>query len=709
MTSMSTPLVKVLGDKTAKVLAASLDLRTVGDLLHHYPRRYVERGQLVAVDDLRAGDHVTVLAEVRSSTTRTTHKNQKMAEVLISDGRGTLKLTFFGRTAHWHADRLPAGQKGLFAGTVSTFNKKLQLTHPDYQLGEEIEGFAGAIIPLYPASAAMPTWNIAKAVRTVLDTVDFGEDPLPEGVRRQHELPDLERAVRLVHQPVNLADVSQARRRLRWDEAFVLQVVLAQRRRRVRDQAGTPRPGRPDGLRGAFDRGLPFVLTRGQAAIGEELTHELAAAHPMHRLLQGEVGSGKTLVAVRAMLQVVDSGGQAALLAPTEVLAQQHARSIRELLGPLGAAGELGAAEQSTRVALLTGSLSAAARRRALEQAASGEAGIVIGTHALLSEGVEFCDLGLVVVDEQHRFGVEQRDALRAKGSAPHLLVMTATPIPRTVAMTVFGDLDVSTLTELPKGRAAIKTAVVPVAEQPQWLDAAWTRIREAVSRGQQAFVVCPRIGGDEPAAPGDDGKRPPVALTDLLPLLVEGPLRGLRVEPLHGRMAAEAKDDVMRRFAAGEVEVLVATTVIEVGVDVPNATVMVVMDAERFGVSQLHQLRGRVGRGSHGGLCLLVTEAFPGPGRERLDAVAATNDGFELSEIDLAQRQEGDVLGTEQSGRRSSLRMLRITDVEVITEARELAVAIVEQDPELDRHPALEQAVRDLIDEQRAEFLEKA
>ena len=707
MTVMSTPLVKVLGDKTAKALAP-LHLLTVGDLLHHYPRRYVERGKLTAVEDLREGDHVTVLAEVLASSVRTTRNNAKMADVVISDGRGVLKLLFFGRTAGYHVGRLPVGQKALFAGTVSRFNQQLQLTHPDYQLGEEIAGFAGAIIPLYPASAAMPTWNIAKAVRMALDIVEFGDDPLPEVVRAQYALLDLADAVRRVHSPINSNDIEQARTRLRWDEAFVLQVVLAQRRQRARDQAGTPRPGRAEGLLSAFDRGLPFTLTRGQRAIGEELTHELAGAHPMHRLLQGEVGSGKTLVALRAMLQVVDSGGQAALLAPTEVLAQQHARSISSLLGPLATAGELGAPDDSTRVTLLTGSLNTAARRQALALTASGQAGIVIGTHALLSEGVDFADLGLVVVDEQHRFGVEQRDAMRAKGAAPHLLVMTATPIPRTVAMTIFGDLDVSVLAELPQGRAEIKTHVVPLNDKPQWRDTVWTRIRDAVSAGRQAFVVCPRIGGDEPAAKAPAGHRPPIAVVELLPHLAAGPLHGLRVEALHGRMAAEDKDDVMRRFAAGEIEVLVATTVIEVGVDVPNATIMVVMDPERFGVSQLHQLRGRVWRGEHGGLCLLVTEALPGSGMDRLTAVASTNDGFVLSEVDLTQRREGDVLGTEQSGSRTSLRMLRITDLEVIMAARELAIEIVQADPELALHAPLAQAVRDLVDEQRAEFLEK-
>jgi ATP-dependent DNA helicase RecG len=443
------------------------------------------------------------------------------------------------------------------------------------------------------------------------------------------------------------------------------------------------------------------------------LERELAQPHPMHRLLQGEVGSGKTLVALRAMLRVVDSGGQAALLAPTEVLAQQHARSLRALLGPLASAGELQGPEVATRVALLTGSLGAASRRAALAEAASGAAGVVVGTHALLSEGVEFDDLGLVVVDEQHRFGVEQRDALRAKGSAPHVLVMTATPIPRTVAMTVYGDLEVSTLTELPAGRSPITTHVVPAGGKA--FDRVWERIREEVAAGRQAFVVCPRIGGEgkgdvEEEPQPEEGRRPAAAVAEVAPALAAGPLSGLRVEALHGRLPPEAKDEVMSRFAAGGVDVLVATTVIEVGVDVPNATVMVVLDPDRFGISQLHQLRGRVGRGGHPGLCLLVTEVDAlSPAGERLRAVAATTDGFALSRTDLEQRREGDVLGSAQSGTRSSLRLLQLLqDEDLILEARREATSLVQQDPELTLHPALRAAVSQILDAERADYLEK-
>ena len=715
MAGLDTRLVSLIGDKTAKPLEATLDLRTAGDLLRHYPRRYAERGRLTGFAELQVGEHATVFAEVTKCTGRKLRPKLFKTDITVKDEDGrTMTMAVFNRP--WIEKDLRAGRRAFFAGKVEVFNRKVQLANPEYQLVDDEEGvvdadFAGALIPIYPATAKASSLTIQRSVRHVLDMVDVGADPLPSEIRASRGLLGLEDALRKVHQPDSYADVTRAKDRLKWDEAFVLQVTLAQRRLAARALPGVPRVARPGGLLASFDASLPFELTAGQNEVGDTLTRELAEPHPMHRLLQGEVGSGKTLVALRAMLAVVDSGGQAALLAPTEVLAQQHHRSIRDLLGPLAMAGELGAGDVATRIALLTGSQGAAARRTALSEAASGVAGIVVGTHALLSEGVEFADLGLVVVDEQHRFGVEQRDALRAKGAIPpHVLVMTATPIPRTVAMTVYGDLEVSTLTELPRGRSPIKSALVPVGEKPQWLETAWQRIREQVAQGRQAFVVCPRIGDDD-ASVGEDGKRPAVAVLELHPMLADGPLAGLRVEVLHGRMHPDAKDDVMRRFAAGLVDVLVATTVIEVGVDVPNATVMVVMDADRFGVSQLHQLRGRVGRGVHAALCLLVSEAELGsPARTRLDAVAATTDGFELSRVDLEQRREGDVLGANQSGAKSSLKLLQLLrDEDVIRAAREEAMAIVAADPELALHPALAQAVADVVDAERADYLEKA
>ena len=715
MVSLNSKLSAVVGGPTAKALGTHLDLQTVGDLLRHYPRRYVERGALTPFLDLVVGEHATVFAEVQSVGNRLVRKGLWKTDVVIRDAEGArMTLAIFNKP--WVDKTLKAGRRAYFSGKAERFNNRMQLSNPDFQLVDDDDGvvteeFAGALVPVYPAAAKVTSVAVQRSVRLALDMVDLGPDPLPDELRARHRLVDVEQALQMVHRPTSMGEVTRARQRLKWDEAFVLQVVLAQRRAVTRSLSGTPREARPGGLLEAFDAALPFALTRGQQDVGRELAGELGGSSPMYRLLQGEVGSGKTVVALRAMLQVVDSGGQAALLAPTEVLAQQHARSLRAMLGPLAAAGELGGADVATRLTLLTGSLGAAPRRTALAEAADGTAGIVVGTHALLSEGVAFADLGLVVVDEQHRFGVEQRDALRAKGTTvPHVLVMTATPIPRTIAMTVYGDLEVSTLVELPKGRAPISSAVVPLAEQPAWIGRAWQRVREHVAAGRQAFVVCPRIGGDD-AEPPSDGRRPAVAVLDVHQQLVHGPLQGLRVEVLHGRMATEDKDAVMQAFSRGELDVLVATTVIEVGVDVPNATVMVVLDADRFGVSQLHQLRGRVGRGEHAALCLLVTEAEDGtPSRVRLEAVAATGDGFALSRIDLEQRREGDVLGKDQSGARSSLKVLQLLrDEDLIVQARVEAVELVEQDPMLAGRPALRQAVLDVLDLERADFLEKA
>ncbi|MBA3744690.1 ATP-dependent DNA helicase RecG [Sporichthya sp.] len=719
---------RVLSDDTAKKLAKSLDLDTVGDLVRHFPRRYEKRGELTRLRDLEIGADVTVQAEVKTAVTRRMkNRSGVIREVVVTDGRDTLKLTFFGKGNWTTGDKLNPGVRGLFSGTISAFRNERQLTQPACFLfggdPDDAEAFTDELIPMYPATAAVPSWQLTKHVHAVLEALDVVPDPLPDKVRSQNDLVSLGEALRLIHRPRDYGQVQVARKRLKWDEAFVLQIALAQRRAAARALPAVRRVAAKDGLLTAFDARLPFDLTAGQREIGNEISMDLACEHPMHRLLQGEVGSGKTVVALRAMLAVVDAGGQAALLAPTEVLAQQHLRSLSAMLGPLAEAGQLGGAEQGTRVALLTGSLSAAARKRAMLDAASGEAGIVVGTHALLQDKVDFFDLGLVVVDEQHRFGVEQRDALRAKGSSPpHLLVMTATPIPRTVAMTVFGDLDVSTLTELPAGRSPIATHVVPVSEKPHFLERAWTRIREEVGKGHQVYVVCPRIGADdadEDAGPdGHPGeldetsaRRPAAAVAQVAPMLVEGPLAGLRIGVLHGRLPTEEKDATMAAFAARELDVLVATTVIEVGVDVANATVMAVLDADRFGMSQLHQLRGRVGRGSAPGLCLLVTEApEASPARERLDAVASTTDGFALSQLDLEARREGDVLGTSQSGRRSSLRMLQVVkDADLIAEARVAATALVEEDPALAGQPALVNALADLLDAERAGYLEKA
>ncbi|MFF3540445.1 helicase-related protein [Streptomyces platensis] len=1003
MAALDEPLKKILGGTTAKVLAEHLDLHTVGDLLHHYPRRYAERGELTRLADLPLDEHVTVVAQVADARVLKFNggRGQRL-EVTLTDGSGRLRLVFFGKGIHKpHKDLLP-GRRAMFAGKVSVFNRKLQLAHPEYELldrtaddgADAVSAFANQLMPIYPACQQMASWKIAKAVDAVLPSAQDAVDPLPEALRDGRALVPLTEALLKIHRPATKADIADARSRLKWDEAFVLQVALARRRRAETQLPAVARRLVKDGILDAFDAKLPFTLTDGQQKVSREIFDDLATEHPMHRLLQGEVGSGKaqpldalvltprgfrpmgemavgtevvvpsgdlavvdgvfpqgerevwrlvlsdgstvecddehlwivgdgdtgervlttralrgdllgadgrpkwsiapavpvdldggglrprdpyevgraladdrggvpdayrnaplkdrlavvqglmdgggeffgygaafrgapaasaeglawlvrslggsarllpspgpggvydvavalpdayplsrvaapapgrplgdaafrrtieaieyvgrkpvrcisvahpdhayvtdhftvthnTMVALRAMLGVVDSGGQAAMLAPTEVLAQQHHRSITEMMGELAEGGMLGGAERGTKVVLLTGSMGAAARRQALLDLVTGEAGIVVGTHALIEDKVQFHDLGLVVVDEQHRFGVEQRDALRSKGKQPpHLLVMTATPIPRTVAMTVFGDLETSVLDQLPAGRSPIASHVVPAKDKPHFLARAWERVREEVASGHQGYVVCPRIGDEEDAPKGAkkgtagskgaaakagspedaEEKRPPLAVLDIAGQLTTGPLDGLRVAVLHGRMAPDDKDDVMRRFAAGELDVLVATTVIEVGVNVPNATAMVIMDADRFGVSQLHQLRGRVGRGAAPGLCLLVSEMpEASPARARLAAVAGTLDGFELSRIDLEQRREGDVLGQAQSGVRSSLRMLAvIDDEEVIAAARDEATELVAADPELAGYPELRIALSALLDDEREQYLDK-
>lgn len=702
----------VVGEATAKKLA-TLGLETVDDLLRHYPRRYVSLGEMTDLAALEVGQYATVMARVVEAVNRRFGPGGRRTrtEVTITDGHARLTLTFFSQP--WRQNQLAPGTVGLFAGEVGQFNGRLQLTHPLYEPLEgpdALEGrIARGIIPIYPASAKIPSLAIERSVETVLAVADV-EDPLPDEVRAARGLPSADVALEMIHRPRSADQWRTARDRFRFEEAFVLQTVFAQRRHAALGEAARARPRRAGGLRDAFERQLPFTLTDGQRAVAAEIEADLAREHPMHRLLQGEVGSGKTVVALLAMLQVVDDGAQAVLLAPTEVLAAQHHRGITAMLGPLAQGGMLGGADEGTRVRLLTGSMGAKARKEALLDAASGAAGIVIGTHAVLQESVQLAELGLLVVDEQHRFGVEQRAVLVDRSEVtPHVLVMTATPIPRTIAMTVFGDLETSTLAELPGGRQPIQTTVVPAAERPDWLARVWDRVREEVADGRQAYVVVSRIGADEKEA-GDAEGPPTRSLVDLHDELASGPLAGLRLAVLHGRQAPDDKDAAMSAFARGDVDVLVATTVVEVGVDVPNATVMVVMDADRFGVSQLHQLRGRVGRGGLPGLCLLVTSSEPGsPSRERLDAVAATSDGFALSQLDAELRREGDVLGAAQSGVRSSLRLLSVVkDEQVIADAREAATVFVAADPTLATAPDLRRAVERLEQTRQADYLER-
>ncbi|WP_270365237.1 ATP-dependent DNA helicase RecG [Microbacterium algeriense] len=715
--TLDSSLEDALGAASAKTLGRAFGMQSVGDLLAHYPRRYADPGELTPIRDLPLGETVTIVAEVLSSSfRRMRNRPGAMVDVVIGDGVGRMSLTFFAKNvgaAEWRSKDLAVGRRGVFSGKVGEFNGVTQFAHPEYELFDDedaarrsADARAAVPIPIYPATSAIQTWQIARLIGRVLDDLPTVPDPLTAEIREREELLTARDALELIHRPRTRNDIDPAVRTLRMHEALTLQTALLQQRDAVRALAATSRPAHPGGLLERFDASLPYTLTPDQQTVGAQIAADLVGAWPMNRLVQGEVGSGKTLVALRAMLQVAESGGQAALIAPTEVLAGQHLRSIAKMLGP-----DLAAQLMPT---LLTGQLTAAERRKAALRVASGQSLIVVGTHALLGEKTTFADLGLVVVDEQHRFGVEQREALRAKGSSPHALVLTATPIPRTVAMTVFGDLDTSVIRTMPAGRAGIETYVAPLAEHPGWFNRVWERAAEEIAQGRQVFAVCAAIDtakkttepGEQPAAPeGGNGPRWGVVQLDEA-LSTHPTLGGLRRAVLHGKMPSEEKDAVMQSFARGDIDLLLATTVIEVGVDVPNASTMIVLDADRFGVSQLHQLRGRVGRGGVPGLCLLVTEAETGSlARDRVEAVAATLDGFALAEVDLELRGEGDVLGAAQAGVRSSLKLLRVVkDADLITRAREVAEGILADDPDLLGHAGLREAIgRRVSDEDRA------
>ncbi|VXB13756.1 ATP-dependent DNA helicase RecG [Arthrobacter sp. 9V] len=743
------PLERRIGKRSAAVIDKHLGLKTTGALLNYFPRRYLSRGELTPISNLPLDEEVTLIARVLSNSTRQMRARRgSITDVVVTDEAGgagvpgTLKVSFFnGFRAK--AELLP-GRRAMFSGKVSRYGGALGLTNPDFLLLDEDPEAEGSVdpeklaampIPVYPATAKLTSWSIHKVIMALLQTMDLDsmQDPLPASIVRRDGLLSVAESYRLIHSPEVAKDWQRAQERFRYQEALVLQTALARRRAQLAAEEATARRPRKNGLLSKFDQNLPFTLTAGQSAVGKTLAEELGRDNPMNRLLQGEVGSGKTIVALRAMLQVVDAGGQAALLAPTEVLAAQHFHSIRKTLGALardqvfGGAGMLGGdpAQEAVQVTLLTGSMPTAVRKQAMLDAASGNAGIVIGTHALLSDKTSFQDLGLIVVDEQHRFGVEQRDALRAKAQRPpHLLVMTATPIPRTVAMTVFGDLETSILDELPAGRAPISTHVVGLAENPGWVDRIWKRSREEVDSGHQVYVVCPKIGSDDDGdfSPGeaepsdadlaDEGPaRELASVTAVVEALLEEPaLAGVPVAPLHGRQDPQLKSETMASFASNNTKVLVSTTVIEVGVDVHNATLMVILDADRFGISQLHQLRGRVGRGGLPGTCLLVTTLEPGhPSRRRLDAVASTTDGFELSQEDLKLRREGDILGASQSGGRSTLKLLRVLEHEdIIARARTDAQNLVSEDAALDHQPALAAAIDEYLNPEKEAFLER-
>jgi ATP-dependent DNA helicase RecG len=686
----TTALDRVLGDKTAKSFAKNLGLVTVADLLQHYPRRYSSRGELTPITNLPVGESVSIVAEVVDARERRTKgRVSHILEVRITDGSGFLSLTFFNQA--WRQKNLLPGTRGLFAGKIGEYQGKLQLAHPDYELFlDEVSQFdakawADKPIPIYPASASVTTWMIQKALGIVLDTLEEIEDEVPEKIAKKHKLMSLNQAFEKIHRPETKPDWSTATKTLSYHEAFLLQANLIARKIANEKSPATIRAGGTNGFLATFDSALPFNLTKGQQSVGEEISLDLAKSYPMNRLLQGEVGSGKTLVALRAMLAVADTEGQSALLAPTEVLASQHFRSISKSLGE-DLAKKVG-------LTLLTGQLSTADRKKAMLQVVSGASKIVIGTHALFSEKVEFYDLGLVVIDEQHRFGVEQREKLRLKGKlSPHVLTMTATPIPRTLAVTVFGDMAVSSLTELPAGRKEIASHVVRAGDK-NLVSRVWERVAEEVAKGHQVFVVCPKI--DE-----SDKEHSGASVETTTTQLRKNPnLASLRIDTLHGRIDQEHKSEVMAKFLNREIDVLVATTVIEVGVDVPNATVMVILDADNFGISQLHQLRGRVGRGQAKGLCLLLTGAEDGSiALQRIEAVAAESDGFKLSEIDLELRREGDVLGASQSGGRSSLRLLQvIRDAALIQKVRVEVEGLFQADPGLESLPNLRLAIEEM------------
>nr|WP_296767651.1 ATP-dependent DNA helicase RecG [Rhodococcus sp. (in: high G+C Gram-positive bacteria)] len=755
MVALSDRLDLVLGKKVSEPLAELFDIHTVEDLVRYYPHRYMTQGAELGEKEPPEGEHITIVATIATATLRQmkARKGQFLAVSLAADGQ-QIDATFFSPHKLKHV--LIPGKRGMFSGKVKYFGRRWNLTHPSYVIlgGDDEDGAvvpsgrivgggalagvargsmdeSGAVdmsvfdrkfVPLYPASKDVESWTFMRCIRQVLDQLDPIDDPVPTVVLAERGLVDLATALRWIHFPDTAEEKEHARTRLKFDEALAVQLVLAARRQDVSTRPAPPCPPRADGIAAEFEHRLPFTLTAGQVTVAEEISNDLSQGHPMSRLLQGEVGSGKTIVALRAMLQVIDAGHQCALLAPTEVLAAQHARSISAMLGSLAGAGELGAHELATKIALLTGSMSTAAKRSALLDAVTGDAGIVIGTHALIQDRVEFFDLGMVVVDEQHRFGVEQRDALRSKareGSSPHLLVMTATPIPRTIAMASLGDLETSTLGELPRGRAPIISNVVSSRDKPAWVERAWVRIKEDVGAGRQAYVVCSRIGGDDDEkkprtrSASEDGPALPETSSalEMFDMLREGPFAELRVGLLHGRMPADEKDAAMTDFNAGEIDVLVCTTVVEVGVDVPNATVMVIMDADRFGISQLHQLRGRIGRGGHQGLCIMISKlSSAGPSFARLEAVAATNDGFALANLDLKTRREGDVLGAAQSGTVSSLRLLSLIDDEdVIADAHACARGLFDSDASVAQHPGIESMMKSAWRSDRAEYLDKS
>jgi ATP-dependent DNA helicase RecG len=694
---LGTPLAKAPGvsPALAKALEEGFGYQTVRDLIEHYPRRYLTRGELTDLAHAKKGAEVTLVGTVRNLAKKMPRRNLRILEVRVADDSGAWVCTWFNQP--WHAQKLTVGTVAAFSGKLAWKAGRLGMANPGYEVlreGDDPEGFANEVIPVYPATKEISSGRLRRAVGSLLDRYGDVPDFVPEPLRHSHSLPGRAAALEAIHRPADRKEANRARDRLVYDELFVLQVGLALRRR-AQEAGQHGQPLQTDGdLTKRLLASLPFQPTGAQSRVMAEIGADLSRAKPMHRLLQGEVGSGKTLVALWALLCAVQSGMQGAIMAPTEVLADQHGINLRGLLEPLGEGGGLFG---GPRVEVLTAGVTGAARQRVLEGVAAGEVDLLVGTHALLSEGVEFRRLGAIVVDEQHRFGVHQRVRLREKGDSPHVLIMTATPIPRTLALTLYGDLDVSTLDELPPGRTPIATHVVADATLR---DRAYQRVREEVAAGHQAYVVCALKDESDKVEVRSAKAEAERLRAEVFP--------DLRVGLVYGDMPAREKEATMDRFRAGEVDVLVSTTVIEVGVDVPNATVMLIEDADRFGLSQLHQLRGRVGRGQAPGLCILFADPLTEEGRARMGAIAATNDGFELANEDLRIRGEGTVFDARQSGL-SDLKLARlIDDLDWVQRARRDAFALVDADPELSDpdHRRLRQEVLARLGDGRAEWL---
>ena len=697
--SIGVDRVKGVGEKKLASLH-EVGIHTVLDLLTTYPRRWVDRTNEARVSDLLPGQEALVLVSVRSVSKRMMRNRRTMVNAVVGDGSGRLQVVFFNQP--WREKQLREGLQVALFGKAEVYRGGLQMSNPVVDL---IGDRTGRIVPVYPQSekAALMTWEIAGWVEDALRKCSPRgiADPVPPSTRRRFALVGRGEAFQSIHQPETIAEKEQARRRLAFDELLRVQTTLVMRKRLLERESKAIRHTIDGALTSRLYAAVPYELTSAQQKVIAEIENDLAGPHPMHRLLQGDVGSGKTLVAVSAMLTAVQGGHQGALMAPTEVLAEQHVAGVRQMLEGVTVPdpGNL-FGDRPLRVELLTNRITGGERRDVLAGLADGSVDIAIGTHALIQEGVRFHSLGVVVIDEQHRFGVEQRAALRSKGdddAVPDVLVMTATPIPRTAAMTVYGDLDVSVLDELPPGRTPIAThwADGPLLEQ-----AAWATVRDEVSAGRQAYVVCPLIEESE--------KLEVASAQETFDRLHAGELKGLRLGLLHGRLPSAEKEAVMGQFRSGRLDALVATTVIEVGVDVPNATVMVILDADRFGIAQLHQLRGRVGRGRHASTCWLVTSESPA-GNPRVEALVASSDGFELAEVDLELRGEGTIMNTAQKGRNDlKLASLR-RDRELVSLARDAAFEIVDADPLLEHHPVLLDELRLLFSSEDEEFLFKS